>query len=68
MMTVGDVIDMLEYYDRNTEIRLATQPSWPLEYAIGYSTSMSDDGIVYIAESDQIGYLPGEVAADFGWR
>ena len=33
--TVGELMEELEEYDENTEIRLAIQPSWPFEHTIG---------------------------------
>ena len=34
-MTVEELIQELEYVDRNLEISFASQPSWPFEYSIG---------------------------------
>lgn len=34
MTTVGDLIHMLEDFDEDLEVRLAMQPSWPMEYTI----------------------------------
>lgn len=33
-MTVGDLIRVLQVLDEDTEVRIASQPSWPFEYAI----------------------------------
>lgn len=35
MMTVGELKELLEDLDDEMEVRIAQQPSWPLEYAIG---------------------------------
>jgi hypothetical protein len=34
-MTVGELIEILEDFDENAEVRLAFQPSWPLQYDVG---------------------------------
>lgn len=33
-MTVGQLLEMLEGIDPATEVRFASQPSWPFEYGI----------------------------------
>ncbi len=33
-MNVSDLRDLLEGYEGDVEVRLATQPSWPLQYYI----------------------------------
>lgn len=69
-MTVQELIDSLDKYDPDTEVRLAMQPTWPFEYSIkGVCSSMDvpgEDGeeistedeteIVYIAEGSQLAY------------
>ena len=51
--------------DPDADVRLAMQPRWPFEYAIG--TPVVVNGTVYLPESRQIGYLPGEVAEEIEW-
>ncbi len=34
MITVSEMIGMLEDYDPNSEVRFGSQPSWPFEYEI----------------------------------
>lgn len=34
-MTVRELIEALEQFDDDTEVRLAFQPSWPFEYSLG---------------------------------
>jgi hypothetical protein len=56
---LGDAAD-------TTPVRLATQPSYPLEYSIrGVALVIDDDGdtstAVYIGEGTQLGYLPSGV-------
>lgn len=33
-MTVGELLELLEGVDQDAEVRLATQPSWPLQYKV----------------------------------
>jgi len=105
VMTLTDLIECLqEFADQHdpdtTEVRLAHQPQWPFEYAIGtivdrdplaefldeYGDKPTDDDspeqdawvlayeqaseqpkVIYIAESRQIGYLPGIVTKALCW-
>lgn len=69
MMTAAELIELLEDLDPDTEIRVATQPSWPMEYTLTDRTSFqtSIPGILYLSVGDQIGYLSGEVADEIGW-
>ena len=82
-MTVYELKMLLEDFDEDAEIRLAMQPSWPMEYTIGDVICIEretplheldehevDDytpGIVYISEGYQLGYLPQRVTEDLGW-
>lgn len=67
-MTVGQLAAMLEGYDEDTEVHLAIQPSYPFEHSIDEITSLSGDGkVLYLAESGQLNYLPGEIRNDLGW-
>jgi hypothetical protein len=34
-MKIGDLIDALQEFDESTEVRIAHQPTYPLEYSIG---------------------------------
>lgn len=71
MMTVEDLIEELENYPDNAEVRLALQPHYPMEHYIGRVVSVEEpDGksVVYIAETTGgNGYLPGAVAEELGW-
>ena len=60
MITAGELVDLLTEYDRDTPVHLATQPSWPMEYTLARAVTESD-GVVYLAEDHQVGYLPGAV-------
>lgn len=64
-MTVGQLIEYLGDVDPETPIRLAFQPSWPLQYHI------SDDirvvrGTCYLAEGGQVYDTPYAPRAVFG--
>jgi predicted membrane GTPase involved in stress response len=77
-MTVGELKEMLEGLDDDMEVRLAMQPAWPFEYSISSVEVIDNDpegsdkepieGIVYLVEGDQLGYLPGNVCNQLGWR
>lgn len=64
--TVGDLIDLLEQFDRDLPVRLASQPAWPFEYVLGQDP-VEVDGAVWLAEGNQVGYLAGSVAEGLGW-
>ena len=65
-MTVEELIQELEYMDRNKEIRIAQQPSWPFEYDV--NGVVESGGKVWLVEGNQLGYLDGDVAQDLGWK
>ncbi|MBC8638253.1 hypothetical protein IAG25_15635 [Caballeronia sp. EK] len=62
-------MEVLEGLPPQAEVRFAHQPSWPLEYKIGQVAELlTDDGfMVYLAEGEQVGYLPGQVTESLGW-
>lgn len=64
-MTVGELLDLVDG-DESIEIRLATQPSYPFEWSVEAGEVV--DGILYLAEGSQLGYLPGEVRDALSWR
>ena len=71
-MTVKELKDLMEDLEMqgegDAEVRLAMQPSWPLEYTINGNASYSSDvidGVVYLFEGSQVGYLPSEAAENF---
>lgn len=41
-MNVKDLIALLAQYDEDAEVRLATQPSWPLQYQIAGVASLEE--------------------------
>lgn len=68
-MTVDRLKEILEYYDGDTEVRFASQPSWPFEYSItdAVLVNTDDSEVVYLEEGNQIGYLPEEAKDELGW-
>ena len=74
-MTVRELIEELEHLDGNTEVRFASQPSWPFEYDIvGVVVAEVENRqteevteIVYLEEGRQIGYLPSEAKNMLMW-
>lgn len=52
MMNVQDLMDMLSGMDPNAEVRLATQPEWPLAFELAGVAEPDDDempeGVVWL--------------------
>ena len=73
-MTVGDVVDLLSACDRDTPVRLAINPFFPMAHRLGsVEKSVDEHGrpMVYIAESseaEQFGPLPPAVAVALTWQ
>lgn len=76
-MTLTELLDILNHIAEENdpdeiEVRQAHQPGWPLEYSIGQIACIEGDAedkpIVYLGEGNQIGYLPGRVCQELGWR
>ncbi len=70
-MTVRDLLDILDGLDDDIEVRVAHQPRWAFEYALTggavMETCEENAGILYLAEGEQIGYLPQAAAVAIGW-
>ncbi len=73
-MTVGDILDLLSTCDRDTPVRLAINPFFPMAHRLGCVEMAVDEHgrpMVYIAESpeaEQIGPLPPAVAVALTWQ
>lgn len=73
-MTVGDILDLLSGCDRDTPVRLAINPFFPMAHRMGsVEKSVDEQGrpMVYIAESpeaEQFGPLPPAVAVALTWQ
>ena len=77
-MTVEELLDQLDGLPLHAEIRIASQPSWPFEYAVqgvyAAEAGEPDDDeasdelpVVYLAEGSQLGYLPRTARQTIGW-
>ena len=70
-VTVTDLRQALEACDPDAEVRLASQPAWPFEYAIDSTNPAveveGDTPVVYLGEGAQLGYLPEPVRHQLGW-
>ncbi|MFD7017553.1 hypothetical protein [Streptomyces sp. NPDC059928] len=73
-MTVGDILDLLSACDRDTPVRLAINPFFPMAHRLGGVEKTVDEHglpVVYIAESpeaEQFGPLPPAVAIALTWQ
>ena len=70
-MNVRELIEALEDFDPETEVRLAGS-RLGVEYTIGQvlETSIYEDGekpMVYLAEGELLAYLSGLVKSELGW-
>lgn len=76
-MTAGELAEALAAVDPDTEVRLATQPAWPLQYGVDGVVAIKAPGgeagiVVYLGEGappsdDESPYVPQEVADTLGW-
>ena len=73
MTTVRDLRDWLDQFDGDVEVRFASQPRWAFENAIEIPEDQDEpleiDGekVIYLAEGQQIGYLPKAASVFVGW-
>ena len=82
-MIVEELLELLEEFNPEAEVRIAHQPSWPFEYEIVdvvpngdeiADVLIDDDNarhflnpVVYLVEGAQLGYLPHEARVAVGW-
>lgn len=64
-MTVEQLIELLEEFDPEAEVRIASGRKWAMEYVMAEVGTTG--AVVYVAEGQQIGYLPDEAAVAVGW-
>lgn len=64
-MTVAELIEALEEFPMDAEVRIAKQPGWPITSTI--HRAISAHGVIYVAEGEQLGYLDGDAAEELGW-
>jgi len=65
MMTIGELIDELQYYSDDTPVIIAIQPSYPIALKVSHVVEV--DGVVFIAAKDEHPenpYPPKEVYDD----
>jgi hypothetical protein len=78
-MTVAELMEELSGMDPEAEVRLAIQPRWAFEHNLAgiaevYAAepeSIPEEErprIVYLGEGAQLGYLPGCVSEELGWK
>jgi hypothetical protein len=75
-MRVDELIEELQYIREmhgNIECRLAIQPRWPFEHSISkiaaatLDSNSEEEVIAYIAEGNQLDYLPGAATDELCW-
>lgn len=75
-MRVDELIEELQYIREmhgDIECRLAIQPRWPFEHSIStiaaatLDVDNSEETIAYIAEGNQLDYLPGAARDELCW-
>jgi hypothetical protein len=58
-LTVSDLIELLAEHDPDTPVRLAAQPAWAFTHALAaLAVADTAGGVIYLAEGDQLSYLP----------
>jgi hypothetical protein len=78
-MTVAELMNELADMNPDAAVRLAMQPRWAFEYSVGAVVevpAVADESIpeeerptiVYLSEGAQLGYLPGYVSEELGWK
>lgn len=63
-MNVDELISLLEEFEPEAEVRMAFQPSDPLESAIEgvvNGEELGKEGIVYLVEGDNFGDAPSDI-------
>lgn len=70
-MTLSELIAELqeieeEHGGTDGQVMIATQPAWPMEYETD-RVGVTEDGTVYIAVGQQMGYLQDDGAVAIRW-
>ncbi|KND38305.1 hypothetical protein [Streptomyces acidiscabies] len=65
-LTVGHLLAQLQNLDPDLRLRLAINPDWPFTHLLGASVVVHD-GMAYLAEDGQDGYLPTAVREELAW-
>ena len=66
-LTVGHLLRQLQELDPDLPVRLAVNPDWPFAHFIGANV-IERDGIAFIAEDGQEGYLAANVRDALAWN
>lgn len=58
-MTISELIQILEEYPDDAEVRIGSQPHYPFGYDIAgvWQGEGEHEGVLYILEGEQVGYL-----------
>ncbi|MFI9626460.1 hypothetical protein [Streptomyces sp. NPDC052042] len=65
-LTVGHLLRQLQELDPNLPIRLAINPDFPFTHYVGTDVVVRD-GMAFIADTGQEGYLPAAVRDALAW-
>lgn len=65
-LTVGHLLGQLQDLDPSLPISLGVNPDWPFAHFLGTNVVVSD-GVAYIPEDGQEGYLPVSARDALGW-
>ncbi|MFJ9841716.1 hypothetical protein ACIRYZ_14835 [Kitasatospora sp. NPDC101155] len=65
-LTVAHLIAQLQNLDPNLRVRLAVNPDWPFSHLLASNVAVHN-GLVYLAEDGQEGYLPTAVREELAW-
>lgn len=70
-MRVSELVEMLEEFDQDAEVRVAIQPNYPLDYNLSDAMAENEDGsVVYLATGSQGDYSAGHIVSELkglGW-
>ncbi|MGW3557593.1 hypothetical protein ACWDNT_09510 [Streptomyces sp. NPDC000963] len=65
-LTVGHLLRQLQDLDPRLPVRLAVNPDWPFAHYVAAEVVVRD-GMAFIAEDGQEGYLPVEARDALAW-
>jgi hypothetical protein len=64
-MTVGELIEYLEDFDQEAEVKIAYQPGWPLENVVGQVNEANGDVYIVVSTSHTNNYAPHGVFEEY---
>ncbi|MGW5679728.1 hypothetical protein ACWEV4_32410 [Streptomyces sp. NPDC003860] len=70
-LTVGDLIDQLSALDRDATVRIAVNPFFPMAHRLAAVMPARDETgrpLVFLADGDQLGHVPPDVAVRLTWQ